>query len=112
VFHQQHLHHRPAGEVALLCHVEVDTVLVGQRRLEERLDGVVQLAHPGVVALLADHALKRDLQVLRSRLSASRVGADGDLGRDLECLADPRGDDIFFASGFHQAAEHAQHCRA
>src|SRR5580698_507820 len=47
---------------------------------------VLQPAHPGVIALLADHVLKRYGQVLPPRDRAGRLGPDDDLVAGLSVL--------------------------
>jgi hypothetical protein len=59
----------------------------GQHRLQEGLDTpVLKPAHPGVIALPADHVLKRYGQVLPPRDRAGRLGPDNDLVAGLSVL--------------------------
>jgi hypothetical protein len=99
VLHEEYLDDCPAGKVALLCFVQRRGMLVGQHRRQEGLDTLVlEPAHPGVIALLADHVLQRHSQMLQSRDRPGRLGPDDDLGSRVERSANPFGDDILVAA--------------
>ena len=58
-------------------------MLVDQQGFEERLDLLLQVVHPAVVARLADHAVKGHHQVLHPRGHIAWLSPDGDAGNFL-----------------------------